>query len=112
MDLLELEKENFDSSTLPSSEDANALLREDDPLLSDAKADAGDPVEMDESATPEAPDSSPTAAVRSAIEAQINEGMSLEILQFDATLNTNKTNAIADSATIPLLKSPLTKAER
>ena len=96
--LLETETE-CDEFASPTSEEADALLKDDDPSLCDMGL-SPNPSFID--CLDNAAESSPTAAVRSAIEAQINEGMSLEILQFDATLNTNKTNAIIDPKNIPL----------
>ena len=100
MDLLELGQDDFDAATYaPTSDEADALLQEDNPLLSDSRQ-PDDVMEVTFPSQNEAPLSSPTAAIKAAIEAQIDEGMSSEILQFDASLN-DKTNSNSNAAQIP-----------
>ena len=100
MDLLELGQDDFDATYTPTSDEADALLKEDNPLLSDSRQPTDEVMEITSPSQNEAPFSSPTAAIKAAIEAQIDEGMSSEILQFDATLNA-KTNAKSNAAPLP-----------
>ena len=85
---------DFDPTDIHTSDEADALLRDDDPFLSNAgKTDNGS-METNDTQV-DTMDSSPTAAIWSIIEAQINEGMSSEVLQFDFTLTAkNKPNAV------------------
>ena len=91
MDPFESEQGEFHLTDIPSDE-ADLLLRDEDPHLNDG----GDPDygTMDLSDVPVNTSDSPTAAVSLAIAAQINEGISYEILKFEASINKETSNAV------------------
>ena len=96
MDLLESEQGEFDPRDIPTSDEADALLRDDDPLLSDAGMPTDNLMEFND-VQAVSPDSSPTAAIRSAIEAQTSEGLHSDIFQIDAMPIVNKSNVISNA---------------